>query len=652
MLIRYILLALLALSGSAFAQSLIKILPENVATVTGAANAHLSFDGKTETAWFPGWNGADHPCRAVVDLKGNYHLDRIEVLDMTGQPSLRFYVGSNPPATAKPFLSLPLTLYGLWHTVPVNAQARFVTVELDRIEGEGVAPEIRLFGRLIGGVDTVVVGPKDTVIVKPPTPPGISIKAGRYAGDGAKIGMDGFAWTPDTLVFCTFKRDFYDQGWIDKPGGLWVNPTWQANINMDVYLERMKRKGIVTVPAINKTPDWRLDGFVPHGYPNRDEVKLAKWLHRAEDPNAYADDAAFFFKIAARYGRVAHPAAALGIDTTLRWGVRNVERSGLDLLLYIEPGNEEEGWWRDSMARLDPEELAARMSAILDGHEGRMGPGYGIKTADPSMQVVLPGLWNLSWRYLDRMNRWFQINRTDKKFAADVLNVHWYINLSNRSDDAPPTWTVGCSPERDQLQKRLKELTDWRDRNTPGLPIFYSEFGWNTVNRNTNQGIVAYGGLTAEQIQANLICRTFVLSIEAGIDRCFVYTASDDGDVSNGGQWQSTGLAYSEFDPQHARRWKPKPAWYATRQLAAWLDSYTFAADRSNPVVMIKEFRKGSSRRLLYWSPTENGVQFEAEIMGRKVQVTEAVQMLEVTTRRRWFQPRPDVKMVVGAKAR
>lgn len=47
-----------------------------------------------------------------------------------------------------------------------------------------------------------------------------------------------------------------------------------------------------------------------------------------------------------------------------------------------------------------PVEYAAALSAFYDGHKGAMGPGYGVKTADPTMKVAMGGLVSIKLDYL------------------------------------------------------------------------------------------------------------------------------------------------------------------------------------------------------------------------------------------------------------
>ncbi len=65
-------------------------------------------------------------------------------------------------------------------------------------------------------------------------------------------------------------------------------------------------------------------------------------------------------------------------------------------------------------------------SADRDGHEGIMGNSFGAKNADPEMKLVLGGLSEADLDYIDDIRQWCLLNRTDKKFVYDVINVHKY----------------------------------------------------------------------------------------------------------------------------------------------------------------------------------------------------------------------------------
>src|SRR5690606_40361667 len=78
---------------------------------------------------------------------------------------------------------------------------------------------------------------------------------------------------------------------------------------------------------------------------------------------------------------------------------------------------------------------------------------------------------------LEQMKRWFATNRPDKKFAADVLNVHWYTWKDGNS------WQGGgpaLSPEEGRLKEVMQTIVEYRNKNLPELEVWISEFGWDT----------------------------------------------------------------------------------------------------------------------------------------------------------------------------
>ena len=92
------------------------------------------------------------------------------------------------------------------------------------------------------------------------------------------------------------------------------------------------------------------------------------------------------------------------------------------------------------------------LSACYDGHEGKLGPGYGVKGADPSMLVIMGGLTNFDTTYLKRMSDWFNANRKDRRFPADVVNVHHYCN---ENDGLFQGFAKGTAPETKNVYEKL-----------------------------------------------------------------------------------------------------------------------------------------------------------------------------------------------------
>src|SRR5690606_30448325 len=141
-------------------------------------------------------------------------------------------------------------------------------------------------------------------------------------------------------------------------------------------------------------------------------------------------------QIAARYGKSKVAPEKLNSDDGF---------SGLDLLEYIEVWNEPDKDWEGPDAEFSPEEYAAMLSICYDR----------IKEADPDMKVAMAGLTTLGLDYIKRMKAWFESNRPDKKFAADVVNVHVYA--FNNKIEWGKTWPLfgpAETPEDANLKQR------------------------------------------------------------------------------------------------------------------------------------------------------------------------------------------------------
>lgn len=589
----------------------------------GAPTAAALFDGRPETPWFPGWNAADYPARARIDLGAAYRLTQIRLYDGTGIPNLSFVASNTPDASGKPFLSVKLDRYESWLEFPVDVVAQFVTVELVGMEGDRAIGEIEFYGYPVGAERNAEALPVPAVAATPP--------ALKRRGDAAKIGINGFHWVPlELLQPFALLREYQMTTWTWTPDGIMVQPSFGGNANYDDHYRALKAAGITVVPCINKIPAWLLDG----------KTADAEWEDfrpvrpagaSAVDPASYRDLSAYFFQLAARYGRRQVPLSELRVNTRPRWknDPPNEPKSGLDLLNYLEVENEPNRWWRSPEARYTPEQYAALLSACYDGHEGRLGPGYGIKTADPSMQVVMAGLANLNLPYLEAMHRWFRTNRRDRRFAADVLNVHHYSNDANRDDAFEVGFTFGISPEADRLREKLQALVQWRNRTLPGKALWFSEFGYDT-NAPSVQRVVPYGKHSAEEIQGWWLARGYLEALGAGCDAVFAYNAIDENAAHTGGLYTSSGLAHGEKPADPALAFRRKASWQIVADLIEALDGYTFYRDLSpRPGVRIYAFRAGEREKLIGWSATANDTESTVEIRGEMLRLTEAPRVLK-----------------------
>jgi len=196
-------------------------------------------------------------------------------------------------------------------------------------------------------------------------------------------------------------------------------------------------------------------------------------LAHTVNPLNYKFIARVGYNIAARYG------SNKNVDQTyIQLQEGQQVKVGLNLIYCMEIGNEMDKWWLGEQAYANPEEMAAYMSALYDGHKGAMGPGYGIKAADPSMKVSMISLAaGDNTAYIRQMLWWFDKYRGEGDYAFDVINYHWY-NSSQGSQDVGDS-SYALQPERAQLMDVNQRWCTIRDTYCQSAELWLTETGYD-----------------------------------------------------------------------------------------------------------------------------------------------------------------------------
>jgi hypothetical protein len=423
------------------------------------------------------------------------------------------------------------------------------------------------------------VGEDDPIIIDPPPPP--------QPFTGFKVGANAFPWTPMKLfssMGMKWARVYCASGWIWRPGGLFIQPMFQAETQeahgIDDMLLSAKANGVTPVLCVHQCPEWyRPTG---RGDGNNDYAPIPAGAKR-DDPKSYKDYAGFLFQVAARYGRVKHNDNVLKVDTMPRWSgdIQNEKKTGLGLLEYIEPWNEEK-WWKNGTpeqeAYIEPETMAALMSACYDGHEGNLGAGVGIKTADHSMVVVMPGLSDFAFDYASKMGDWFSKNRKDGKWPCDIINYHHYSNTGNKLKQYPPKWNENgaCLPADDENFNSVRNIV--YGANFAEKKVWITEMGADTVA--PSMMLAKTPSKSSEDFQAEIITESLKAYQADGVDAVFVFTAHDDYGAADGGQFETCGLWTSQ-----ATGYKPKPSSEAVKKFIAASNVKAVAHIKNTPYI-------------------------------------------------------------------
>lgn len=297
----------------------------------------------------------------------------------------------------------------------------------------------------------------------------------------------------------------------------------------DDKMDTIKKRGFTQMLCLQEGPNWLRN--VSANKSKRNYWPCPYNLSNI-DPLSYTEYARIGKQFAFRYGAFTTADSNLKLFNKPGDYFDQPRVSGLNTVKYIEFWNEPNKWWQGDSARFTPFQLAAMYSALYDGHEGRISRA-GVKIADPTMQVVLSGLADDSWKYIRLMYLWFKDNRTDGKFCADMLNFHNYAN----NGAGQMSGTKGVSPERFDFSKRCKEFTSHTKAFLPNVPVLITEFGYD-CNKSV-QAPNDYKGYLKNDVQAAWLVRSYLNFASSGMDGAIVFNIEDNADQDT----NSTGNA-------------------------------------------------------------------------------------------------------------
>lgn len=371
-----------------------------------------------------------------------------------------------------------------------------------------------------------------TVVVQPPKDTGFI------------LGVNCNHWHPkEQQIRLQSVRLYMPIGWAWTEKGFYGYPLKQAQkqfLGIDDYLIYMESKKVDVLLTLMQSPDY-LNGHT-QGIGTNDYPPIRPGADKT-DSKSYAEIGSVYKAFAIRYGSKTWPSGSYKIDPALpRWNgdERQVEKSGLGLVEWIEVGNEVDRWWNPDQA-LTAEQHAAFLMTCYDS----------IKSADPKMNVSMAGLTNYDLPYLKKMQAWFTAH--GRKFCSDCINVHHYASTGNLPGVHPPTWPVnsGAPFDQDKDFATVSQVIAWA--KTIGLPVWVSEYGYAT-KPGSQLYPYALNGKTAEQLQADWIESATLEYKRLGVARCYVFSMADEPNP-NGGTFNSSGLLYGE-----STGYKEKPA--------------------------------------------------------------------------------------------
>lgn len=321
------------------------------------------------------------------------------------------------------------------------------------------------------------------------------------------------------------------------------NPAHSGGSNYDMIYQICRENGITVLTCLKNTPQWLLSTY-PKDQRDGDDVP-APYGSNHTNPASYILQAKAGFQFAARYGNnKAVDTALVHVDKTPRWANDqiNTVKIGLGFVDYIECGNEIEKTWKGAKAYQNPEEYAANLSAFYDGNMGKLGKDVGVKTADPTMKVVMSGLSDPNPAFVTGMIEWCKKNRGYKpdgsvNLCFDIINYHFYNNDATPGKD---NYTVGKAPELTIAAKLADDFVAMSAKYANGTDVWITESGYDT-NPGSRQRAIAIGDKSALITQADWMLRSAFLYARHGLKKSFFYML-DDVDKKNATSYSSAGF--------------------------------------------------------------------------------------------------------------
>ena len=198
----------------------------------------------------------------------------------------------------------------------------------------------------------------------------------------------------------------------------------------------------------------------------------------------------------------------------------------------IECDNETDATWHGDKRYLRPEQYAWLLSVFYDGHKNTMGPGIGVKNADPNIIVSTTGIASSSPSYFQAMiEAWKQIRGWKKNgkgervvdIPCDVFNYHAYANSGGAQHSGG---NQGLPPELSNMTYYCPAFLQTIKEVGQDKPVWITEIGYG-MNEGKQQA-VATPARTKEQTQADWIIRSILFNNRNGIAETYFYQTYDE----------------------------------------------------------------------------------------------------------------------------
>jgi hypothetical protein len=308
-----------------------------------------------------------------------------------------------------------------------------------------------------------------------------------------------------------------------------------------------------------------------------------------EDPMSYGRHAAMMWNMAAFFGDTKTDTSRMSLSHEPRI-------SGRGSMNVFENGNEEDAVW-EGQKYCTPLAYFAQSSADYDGHEGRMGPGHGIHSADSTSRLMASGLTELDTNRVRTYKFLCDNLRNDKKFVwTGGIQYHHYSTTGKK----------GLTPEEDSLRWRLSRVRQRTFRIQPDVQCILGENGYDK-NPRSPQGAPPLPGMTPGQSQGVFILRSINATAFSGFDAYILFWLRDSEPESNSNVFATCGI----LGPKGPGGTVAFPAWYYiscyVHQLGNYVPDSILSEQGKVWIYRYRNQQSPDSLAYFVYSPTRNG---------------------------------------------
>lgn len=212
-----------------------------------------------------------------------------------------------------------------------------------------------------------------------------------------------------------------------------------------------------------------------------------------------------------------------------------------------------------------------------------------VKKADPAAKVANGGWWGLDYPLIDTMRTFkYDDGKTPLDFT-DVLNINYYSPLGDigssygTEPEVSSTYDISHHHENVPFDRfiddDLRTLVAWRDKNKPGMPIWFTKTGFDC-------------GMN-ERLETAWLPRGLMVELAAGVDKVML-----PRDRQNAGERMAPGGVMHDDGTL-------KPSWFTYATLIRQLDGVTGGAMRiptDDDNVRVYLWKRGDKPVLTAWT--------------------------------------------------